>query len=141
MLNETTKISWSAFPSFSTRSEAALRKATTLPSALIIGSSEVAFPPPTSKPTLTSSVVPVDKSRTKIFLPPTPVLSARRSCPELAKATTVPSALITGLIDERFTSNPSKSTLTRSVVPAFRSRIKISSLTPVASGTKLVEVL
>src|SRR5262249_35760872 len=77
---------------------AALRKATTVPSALILGAEEAALPLPVpALLMLISCVVPVVRFRANTaFLPAVLVFKGCRLLALLTKATTVPLALITG---------------------------------------------
>ncbi len=140
-----TKMSRRPFVSPATRFEAALWNATKRPSAEIEGaragmSPLLAFPCVPSVATLTRSVVPLWRSRTKMSSYPF-VSPAMRFEAALPNATNRPSAEIEAPRLLPFPCAPAESTLTRSVVPVWRSRTKTSCAPFVSPGTRLVAPL
>ena len=121
-----------------TRLVAADQKATKRPSALIAGEGELlpsAWAPVVVR--LTRSVLPVSRSRTNTSTTPLVSPGTRLVAPDW-KATKRPSALIAGNPLVSLPSSPALETLTRSVVPACRSRTNTSKCPVVSPGTRLV---
>src|SRR5829696_7579311 len=130
-----TKISGALLVSFSTRFEAIDPKATKRPSKLIEGWSLQLSAWASELLTLTRSVAPVRRSRTKtseVLL----VSFATRSEARDWKATKRPSDLMEGNPLSRFPCLPELLTLTRSVAPVCRSCTKASMKPLVSLATK-----
>src|SRR6185436_19592667 len=128
------------FVSPATRFEAGLSNATKRPSAEIEGEELTEFPCAPPVATLTRSVVPLWRSRTKMsgfaFVSPT-----TRFVAQPVNATNRPSAEIEDSRLKEFPSAPLESTLTRSVVPLSRSCTKLSEFAFVSLATRFVEEL
>src|SRR5207244_3398222 len=90
--------------------------------------------------TLTSVVVPAERSRTKT-LPEELLSGAARLLAPLWKAMRLPSLLIDGSSDVLLPATPALLTLTRTVVPAVTSRRNTSLPPLVSSVVRLTAVL
>src|SRR5664280_1655051 len=110
-----------------TRFVARLKNATYRPSGVMTGAAMIGLvlPEARSAPTLTRSFVPATTSRTKMSGMPL-VSPGTRFDALLMKATYRPSGVMTGSVEAPFAGPPFVDTLTKVVVPATRSRTKIS---------------
>src|SRR5437773_6002201 len=131
-----TKMSFRSLVSRGTRFMALDQKATNLPFRLTDGETLMAFPCTSWLLTLTSSVKPVPRSWMNTSNAPF-VSPGTRLLAKEEKATYLPPALIDAAELDEFPCSPVDETLTRSVVPVWRSRTKMSSAPFVSSGTRL----
>jgi hypothetical protein len=122
--------------SAATRSGAVDENATAAPSGLIAGSKLSPDACDPAAPTLIRSIDPVWRSRTNTSMNPF-VSPTTRLVASDEKATS-PSAPTTGSQLPPSPSEPSVATLTRSVVPAWRSRTKTSKVALVSPATRFV---
>ena len=128
------------FVSPETRLVARLSNTTFVPSAEISGSPDVLLPWLPLLVTLTRVVVALDRSWTKQS--DRPLLSPEtRLLASLANETFDPSSLSVVRIERLLACTPAELTLTRVVVPATRSRTKMSCWLFVSPATRLVATL
>src|SRR5208283_5066495 len=125
-----------------TRPVAQLKNATNRPSRVMTGvaTTGLVLLEGGPAPTLTRQFVPATRSRTNTS--GMPLLSfGTRFDALLMKATNRPSGVMTGLVEAPFAAPPLVDTLTSVVVPATRSRTKMSVNPFVSLGTRLLASL